>query len=528
MPRATIHATRCTPDGRSAPIELYYERFGDEAAAPLGCLLLVQGLGGQCTMWHAEFCEQLVQRGFWVIRYDNRDIGLSTQLDALDAGNVLVKGWTALLRGPGKIEAAYTAADMGADAVALLHSLGVRRAHICGTSLGGFIAQAACLHQPSRFLSLTSIASSPDYAGSPSDPELQRTSIRMQLKMAAAPPEDAAAKMAHVLEFFEQTAGSAFEREHSRSQLELADARAETPEGAVRQLVAILAAAPRTARLSAMRLGDGGGACWRGAGGCSVSVARAHVVQRGGRDVAMYVLSMSREQPGLAKGEAGGQLRSEWSVERRYNEFDLLRAAVEKALGPKSRRFLPPFPPKVWSDSSDDELVRQRSYWTGKHSLLAWLRAVLGSEVTARLNDVVSFVGMGHAEVPSTPSRLNGATNGRAWVGWLQTQRDGDWPGPTLLPSPVCVIHGDADEVIPPDHGDATARAISGAQLEVLPGVGHDGVTFGRQEWPAIIGGIVAAARRSEEASPRPRTISGADIGLEASGSAGFYDRATV
>lgn len=116
-------------------IELEYETFGDPSGAPL---LLIGGLGAQMITWDEEFCALLAARGFQVVRFDNRDAGLSTWMDG---------------------EPPYTLDDMAADAAGLLDALGLPAAHVVGASMGGFIAQLMALNHAEQVLSLTSIMS---------------------------------------------------------------------------------------------------------------------------------------------------------------------------------------------------------------------------------------------------------------------------------------------------------------------------------------------------------------------------------
>jgi pimeloyl-ACP methyl ester carboxylesterase len=141
-------------------IELYYEVHGNEADAPL---LMIHGHGAQLIAWHAGLLAQLVELGFFVITFDNRDVGCSTYLDAApipDAVAVVA----------GDATAPYTMADMADDAASLLDALGIEAAHVLGVSMGGMIAQAMAIGHPDRLLSLTSVMSSPDpvHVGSPS------------------------------------------------------------------------------------------------------------------------------------------------------------------------------------------------------------------------------------------------------------------------------------------------------------------------------------------------------------------------
>ena len=132
-------------------IQIEYETLGDPKAQPM---LLIMGLGAQLITWDDGFCRALVDRGFYVVRYDNRDAGLSDKMDA--AGPADVMGAYA-----GNAKPAYTLDDLADDAVGVLDALGIPAAHIVGASMGGFIAQLVAINHPDRTLSLTSIMSGP-------------------------------------------------------------------------------------------------------------------------------------------------------------------------------------------------------------------------------------------------------------------------------------------------------------------------------------------------------------------------------
>ena len=125
---------------RNGDVEIYYEQFGDRA---LPTLLLVNGLGSQCINYAEEWCNLFCAEGFSVVRFDNRDVGLSSKLDGVD----------------------YTLADMADDAVAVLDDLGVDRAHVMGCSMGGMIVQRLAIDHPDRLLSMTSVMSRTGEAG---------------------------------------------------------------------------------------------------------------------------------------------------------------------------------------------------------------------------------------------------------------------------------------------------------------------------------------------------------------------------
>jgi pimeloyl-ACP methyl ester carboxylesterase len=132
-------------------IDLCYETFGDPADP---ALLLVMGLGTQMLAWQDDFCSELADRGFFVVRYDNRDIGRSTIF-----GDAPVPTLGQILRRD-KRAASYTLAEMAADGVGLLDHLGIERAHLVGASMGGMIAQTIAARRPERVMSLVSIMSS--------------------------------------------------------------------------------------------------------------------------------------------------------------------------------------------------------------------------------------------------------------------------------------------------------------------------------------------------------------------------------
>ena len=148
-----------TSTTKSNGIELAYETFGDEGGRPL---LLVMGLGAQMLYWHDEFCRQLAGLGAWVVRFDNRDCGLSTHLSDAPPADVMAA------LGGDTSSASYSLDDMADDAVGLLDALGIDGADVVGASMGGMIAQTVAVRHPARTRTLTSIMSTPSPAiGSP-------------------------------------------------------------------------------------------------------------------------------------------------------------------------------------------------------------------------------------------------------------------------------------------------------------------------------------------------------------------------
>ena len=135
-------------------IQIEYEAYGDRAKPPL---LLVMGLGAQLTLWPMELVEALVARGFYVIRYDNRDIGLSQKFGEHGIPNFKR---VALMRMLGlRARIPYRLSDMAADAAGLLDALGIAKAHVVGASMGGMIAQLLAINHPDKVLTMTSIMS---------------------------------------------------------------------------------------------------------------------------------------------------------------------------------------------------------------------------------------------------------------------------------------------------------------------------------------------------------------------------------
>jgi pimeloyl-ACP methyl ester carboxylesterase len=136
-------------------IDICYETFGDEDDP---AVLLIMGLGGPMGWWSVDFCEQLADRGFFVIRYDNRDTGRSTKLRQYQVSrNDILRALVALPIA--RLKPPYTISDMAGDAIGLLDHLDIDRAHLVGVSMGGMIAQTLAIEHPDRALSLTSIMS---------------------------------------------------------------------------------------------------------------------------------------------------------------------------------------------------------------------------------------------------------------------------------------------------------------------------------------------------------------------------------
>ena len=145
-----------TGTAKSGDLDIVYEDFGDQDHP---AVLLIMGLGAQLLLWRKDFCEKLVNQGLRVIRYDNRDVGLSSKLPGAHSGAPLIPRMARSLVGV-KSPAGYTLEDMADDAAALLDHLGIDRAHVVGGSMGGMIAQVFAARHAGRTRSLGVIFSS--------------------------------------------------------------------------------------------------------------------------------------------------------------------------------------------------------------------------------------------------------------------------------------------------------------------------------------------------------------------------------
>lgn len=223
-------------------IELYYEDNGP-ADAPV--ILLVMGLGAQMIAWPDELIQGLVARGFRVIHYDNRDVGMSQRMEGAAAPNLI---WTMFKARLGlSVAVGYTLSDMAADGIGLLDALGIKKAHVVGASMGGMIVQLMAANHRDRLLSMTSIMSSSGAPGLPgARPDIQR---RFMVKRPSETDRaEAVAFGADMVRsfsypdaaradgYYAEMAGKAFDRGYY-------------PIGSKRQLLAIIADGSRVERL---------------------------------------------------------------------------------------------------------------------------------------------------------------------------------------------------------------------------------------------------------------------------------------
>jgi len=230
---------------RANGIELCYDAFGDRNAAPL---ILIMGLAAQMIAWDEAFCAQLADRGFWPVRFDNRDIGLSTKLQQFPVPDLASLIEQQLLGEP--LSAPYTLRDMAADTVGLMDALGIESAHVVGVSMGGAIAQEMAIHSPNRVRTLTSIMSSTGEPGLP-PPTAEAMAI-----LLAPMPTDRESYLVRYARTWQVLRGPGFPLDQARDAQRAAEIfeRGLNPPGVARQLAAIVASGSRKDALRAVHV----------------------------------------------------------------------------------------------------------------------------------------------------------------------------------------------------------------------------------------------------------------------------------
>lgn len=224
-------------------IQIEYETFG-ESSSP--ALLLIAGLGGQMIGWDEQLCQEWARRGLYVIRFDNRDVGLSTKIE--EAGIPDLKTALAARDRGEKVNAPYTLDDMADDAVGLLDALKINKAHLCGISMGGAIAQTISYRHPSRVWSMTQV-----YATT-GNPELPQPKPEILDLLLTPPPPGRENYVNYMLKLYRTIAGPGFpfdEAWHRNLAYRSYD-RAYYGPGKARQFLAVLAHGNRKPFLSSI------------------------------------------------------------------------------------------------------------------------------------------------------------------------------------------------------------------------------------------------------------------------------------
>jgi len=226
-------------------IEIAYDTLGDPRGRPL---ILIMGLATQMLGWPDRFCRMLAEKDHWVIRFDNRDCGLSSKLeqfgvpDLNQMTNDLAKGLS--------VSPPYTLSDMASDAVGLMEALGIQKAHVCGLSMGGMIGQIMALEHPSRLLSLISMESTTG------EPDLPGPTVEANEAMMSLPPVLRDAYLDYTVDVYRAFAGGSEKMDggvQRRISARCYD-RMFYPMGFARQMAAIYAAPARREALRSVSI----------------------------------------------------------------------------------------------------------------------------------------------------------------------------------------------------------------------------------------------------------------------------------
>jgi len=229
------------PNVTANGIQIEYDIFGDTSSP---ALLLIMGGGSQMIFWEVEFCELLAKRGHFVIRFDNRDVGLSTKFEEAGVPDIM-----AAMEGK-PVVSAYSLEDMADDAVGLLDALGIEKAHICGASIGGMIAQVVSYRYPERVLSLTSIMSS---TGNPELPQIEPEVLAAVFKPV---PGERGAYIEHNVNLWRTlwSPGFPFDEKRLRKMSAESYDRSYYPQGITRQSAAVLAHGYRRSSIASIEV----------------------------------------------------------------------------------------------------------------------------------------------------------------------------------------------------------------------------------------------------------------------------------
>ena len=233
------------PKVKANGIDIEYDVFGRDTDP---AILLIMGLGAQMIWWDEDFCLKLADLGLYVIRFDNRDVGLSTLFN--DEGIPNLKALMMAAWGGKPFEAPYTLDDMTADAIGLMDALGLEKAHFCGASMGGMIAQTAAIQYPERVLSLISIMST---TGNPKLPAPEPAAGKFLMTRV---PKERDPYIEYGVELWRTLSGDALpfdEKEIRRKVAESYD-RCFCPQGTARQTAAIMTSGNRKPALKNLEL----------------------------------------------------------------------------------------------------------------------------------------------------------------------------------------------------------------------------------------------------------------------------------
>ena len=226
-------------------ISITYDTFGHSGHPPL---LLVMGLGAQMTAWDDEFCAQLAAENLYVIRYDNRDVGLSSHFD--DQGVPDMQQLVADMMAGNTPNIAYTLDDMAADGIGLLTALGIDQAHVCGASLGGMIVQTMAINHPDRVLTMTSIMSTTGNPGLPTASPEAMAALTSERADNVEQAMDRAVAVAKVI----GSPGFPQDEARTRAKAKASFERSFYPDGVARQMAAIVAHGDRRSGLGQLKL----------------------------------------------------------------------------------------------------------------------------------------------------------------------------------------------------------------------------------------------------------------------------------
>lgn len=235
----------CAATIKANGIDIHFDSFGDKTHPPV---LLIMGLATQMIHWDEDFCRSLAAKGYWVIRFDNRDIGRSEKLDHLETPSIpalVAKQWFKRAVTP-----PYLLNDMAQDAFGLMDTLDIEKAHIVGVSMGGMIAQSMALMHPERIRTLTSIMST---TGDHSLPKPDKSVIFQLIKPM---PKDENGFVKQTMKLWNLLHGKryTFEADRVEGLVRQARARSYHPSGILRQFCAIMLSPDRTKKLASLKI----------------------------------------------------------------------------------------------------------------------------------------------------------------------------------------------------------------------------------------------------------------------------------